>query len=301
MRDDVDEVLRRFGGVAERREFLRVMSRAAFDNEVRRGNLIAVYPRAYARAWDADLHALRIRAALVSVGGEAALSHLTALALWGLPVPDTASLHVTAYNPRHPRGVPGELVVHRTLLPLRPRAVDGLPVVCAEVALVTSWPLLVGSDQRAPLITASRKRLVSAQALGAVAERMTWVRGIRSFRELVGLVLSGCESEIELWGYRNVFAVPGLDDAVRQKVMRVAGKTYRIDLAYEQERLAVELDGRAYHSGREQWERDIRRDLDLATIGWQTLRLSHSRLTRDVAGCRRDVLSARAARRRLAG
>lgn len=300
VRDDVDEVLRRFGGVAERREFLRVLGRAAFDHEVRRGSLVAVFPRAYARPWDADPPAMRTRAALVSVGGDVALSHLTALAHWQLPTPPDAPLHVTAYNPRHPRGVPGQLVVHRTLLPLRPRELNGLPVVRPEVAIATSWPLLDGSAQRAPLITACRKRLVNDGMLTGVAERMTWIRGIRSFRDLVCLVLSGCESELELWGYGNVFAVPGLDDAMRQKVLRVAGKTYRVDMAYETERLAVELDGRAYHSSRDQWERDIRRDLDLATIGWQTLRLPHSRLTGDVAGCRRDVRAARAARHRHA-
>ena len=35
----------------------------------------------------------------------------------------------------------------------------------------------------------------------------------------------------------------------------------------------------------------IRRDVALATAGWQTLRLSHHRLTTDVTGCRRDVLA----------
>ncbi|WP_408649774.1 hypothetical protein [Jatrophihabitans sp.] len=53
----------------------------------------------------------------------------------------------------------------------------------------------------------------------------------------------------------------------------------------------MELDGRAYHAAPEQWERDIGRDVELATLGWQTIRLSHARLTRDVPGCRRDVLA----------
>jgi len=44
-------------------------------------------------------------------------------------------------------------------------------------------------------------------------------------------------------------------------------------------RLAVELDGAAWHGSREQRERDIRRDALLATVGWRTLRLGFTRLT----------------------
>lgn len=299
MREIMDGVLAGFGGVAGRREFLREVSRASFDDEVRQGHLIAIFPRAYARPWDVDLPDTRLRASLASVGGEVALSHVTALGQWGLPVAQDGPIHLTAYNPRHPRGVPNELVVHRTLLPLRPREVAGLPVVPVEVALVTSWPLLAGSQGRAPLIEASRRRLVSARSLAEVAEKMSWVRGIRQFREVVGLLLAGCESELELWGYTDVFDVPGLDDATRQRVVRVGGRIYRLDMAYEEQMLAVELDGRAYHAGTDRWEQDIARDLALATVGWQTIRLSHHRLTNDVAGCRRDVLAVRSARRGL--
>lgn len=121
--------------------------------------------------------------------------------------------------------------------------------------------------------------------------------GVRDLRRLVVDIAAGCESELELWGYRNVFAVPGLDHAVRQRVIVVVGQTYRADLAYEAERVLIELHGRAYHAAPDQWARDIARDLALATIGWQTVRLSHARLTGDVAAVRRDVLAVLAARR----
>jgi very-short-patch-repair endonuclease len=300
MRESIDHLLRTGGGVAAREQCLQVVSRCAFDDEVRRGHLVAIFPRAYARPWDVDQVDVRRRAALVSVGGEAALSHLTGLGMWELPAPAPAPLHVTAYNPRHPRGVPGELVVHRTLLPLDARTIDGLAVVRPEVAAVMSWPLLCGSDQRAPLLEGNRRRLLSPARAAALAEKMVYLKGIKQLRELLGLLLAGCESELELWGYTDVFNVPGLDDAQRQTVLRVGNRNYRIDVGYEAEKLAVELDGRAYHASPQQWERDIARDLALATIGWQPVRLSHHRLPHDVEGCRRDVLAVRAARRLLA-
>ena len=302
MDERIDRLLASTGGVAGRAELVRAVGRFALDNEVRRARLTAVFPRAYARPWDADQAGVRERAALVSVGGDVALSHLSALARWDLPVIDDAPIHVTAYQPRHPRGVRGELVVHRTLRPLAAAETDGVPVVRADEAIVSSWPLMSGAEQRAPLIVAARRGLVPPARIAPLADHAWWIRGIAGLRELVRLVLAGCESELELWGYTDVFDVAGLRDVTRQLVVRAGDRTYRLDMAYEEEMLAVELDGRRYHSGPEQWERDIARDLALATLGWQTIRFSHARLTSDVAGCRKDALAVRAARRRrLAG
>jgi very-short-patch-repair endonuclease len=75
------------------------------------------------------------------------------------------------------------------------------------------------------------------------------------------------------------------------------GRRYRVDLGFEEERVAVEMDGERWHSTPQQRERDRRRDAALAAIGWVVLRLSHDRLHRDVGGCRSDVLAALAARR----
>ncbi len=274
------------------------LGRHPFDNAVKTGRLAAVFPRVYAYPWDADLPDVRRRAALLSVGGDAALSHLSALALRDLPVPQDEILHVTAYLPRHPRGVPGEVCVHRTRMPLDAVEIDGVPVTRIEKSLTTSWGLLFGPERRAPVIEAARRRLLSPARLITEVERSWWIKDIRALRELVGLLAAGCESELELWGYTGVFDVPGLNDANRQRVARVDGHAYRLDMAYDEEMLVVELDGRAFHASTEQWERDIQRDLALAKLGWQTIRLPHRRLFGDVAGCRRDVLEVRDARRR---
>ncbi len=94
-----------------------------------------------------------------------------------------------------------------------------------------------------------------------------------------------------------MFDVPGLRHARPQKRLYVNGRRYRLDLAYEAERVVVEMDGSQYHSSEEQRERDRRRDAALATLDWLTLRFSHRRLHSDVAGCRQDTLATLAARR----
>ena len=54
-------------------------------------------------------------------------------------------------------------------------------------------------------------------------------------------------------------------------------------------RVAVELDGAAFHGSREARERDLRRDTALAAAGWIVLRFSYARLIADPDGCRREI------------
>jgi very-short-patch-repair endonuclease len=88
---------------------------------------------------------------------------------------------------------------------------------------------------------------------------------------------------------------------VQQRRVSVGAEMFLLDAAYDEVKLAVEMDGAAWHGSREQRERDIRRDALLATIGWQTLRFGYRRLTTAPEGCRRDILAAYNARRRLFG
>jgi very-short-patch-repair endonuclease len=81
----------------------------------------------------------------------------------------------------------------------------------------------------------------------------------------------------------SVFDQPEFRHARWHLPIRTRLDSYRIDVGFEAEKLAVELDGRAYHAATDQWERDIRRDLELATLGWQTVRLPHATLHREAS------------------
>lgn len=298
--DPVDAALARYGRVASRAMLRRQgLARHTVDNEIRRGGLVRILPRTHCRPWDADDIGTRERAALTCVGAPAALSHLTALRRWQLLPRAPESVHVTVPFGRNPRSTDA-LVVHRTRRFPPVVRLDRLVTVAAEAAIATSWPILDVRERRGPAIEAVRSRLVNPVGLRAAVERLPRLEGRRDLLHLVDLLEAGCESELEIWGYLGVFDVPGLRHATRQRVLRVRGETYRVDLAYDDERVAVELDGDRFHSTPAQRERDRRRDAALASIGWLTLRFSHARLHDDVAGCRRDTL-ATLARRRPAG
>jgi very-short-patch-repair endonuclease len=297
MRPAIDEVLRRLDGAASRAQLRTVVSRNELDDEVRRGRLIALFPRAYCRPWDADQPSVRARAAVASVGWPVALSHLTGLRVYDLAAPDTDTVHVTTTVQRHPVGRVPRLVVHRTRVPTPVRQIRGLPVVAPALAVVRSWPLVAGPDRRAAAIAACRNGLVTPSELAAAADRAIGMPGRTELIALIDLLAAGCESELEIWGYLGVFNVPGLDHAKRQLRVTIGRTRYRLDQAYEEEQVAVELDGDRYHAGRDRREYDRRRDAALAAAGWLTLRFSHERLHHDVAGCRRDTLATLAARR----
>ncbi len=288
MYPDLDAILEAHGGACSRAQLLAVMSEARLGNEIRGRRLSRVFPRAYARPWRVDEVDVREKAAIVSVGAPVAISHTTALRRWGATIDDSEPLHVTIPATRRVQNAPG-LVIHRTHQRLSCVERRGVLTALPEYAATQAWA--VSPQGRAHLIETVRLRLTTPARIRSVAEAATRLPRRGELLRLVDLLAGGCESELEIWGHLRVFDAPGLRHGRQQVVVRVAGHRYRIDRAYEAEKVAVELDGDRFHSTREQRERDRRRDVALATIGWLTVRFSHSRLTRDPNGCQRELLA----------
>ena len=265
------------------------------------GRLHRLYPGIYALPATSRTWRARLEAAVDATRG--VISHRSALALWEL-APPAADVHVTVEFSRSARGSAG-LVLHRTR-ELRDtiRRVDGLPVSCAERAVVDSWGSpggLVPAERRAAAIGAVRRRLCRPDQLLDEVARRPCLRGRSSLLQLITLLDDGCQSELEIWGCLNVLRAPGMPRFVQQRRIAVGSETFSLDAAYEEVKLAVEMDGAAWHGSRAQRERDIRRDALLATVGWQTLRFGFTRLTREPDTCRREIRGAYDARPRLIG
>ena len=184
------------------------------------------------------------------------------------------------------------------------RRVAGLPVTSVERAVVAAWgssaPQL-RAEIRAAAITAVRRRIAMPAELQYQLGRSTRLAGRAELSRLVGLLADGCQSELEIWGCLHVLRAPGMPTFVHQRRVVVGRETFVVDAACEESMLAVEMDGAAWHGSRQQRERDIRRDSLLATVGWQTLRYSFTRLTRSPEDCRRDIRAVHSARLRLLG
>ncbi|MEJ5869247.1 DUF559 domain-containing protein [Pseudokineococcus sp. 5B2Z-1] len=296
----VDEARRR-GGVAGRAAVVGATSAEALDWAARAGRLVRALPRTYLLPDELESWPSRCRAATEYAGPGAAVSHLSALRLWGLPVPETGAVDVVVDHARRPRAgatAPVPVRVHRTRRPRRTWQREGLPVVPLEEAVVASWPLLQQDAQRALALVAVQRRLTTPGRLAAELARHPRLPGRAALCHLVGLLEAGCTSELELWGHQVVFTGARFSTWRWQAPLSVRGRSVVLDLFDDEALLAVELDGRAYHDGPQQRERDLARDALVAEAGVVTLRFPHRRLSIDPEGCREQAWRVSVVRRR---
>jgi very-short-patch-repair endonuclease len=61
--------------------------------------------------------------------------------------------------------------------------------------------------------------------------------------------------------------------------VRIGG--YEVDFVWREQKLVVEVDGFAYHSTREAFERDRRKDADLRALGLRTTRITYRQIAHE--------------------
>ncbi len=289
-------------GVVRSEDVLRYVDRHTVARWVRRGRLVRPHPGVLVLPEREDEWSTRALAGVLATGG--VLSHWSALALWRRG-PATGPVHVSVSSARRALRSPG-LVVHRVRL-LDADRLGGLPVTGLPRAVVDSWGLALGAGgrvrdvetARSAVITTVRERQVRpAELRSAVAARPA-LPGRAELLRLVTMVEGGSHSELEIWGVDHVLDGPGMPRYERQLPVALPHGNVRLDAAVPHLRVAIELDGAAFHGDPAARERDIRRDVALAALGWVVLRFSYRRLTREPDACRREIRQVCAARRAL--
>lgn len=296
-------------GVVAQNTALARVGASALTHAVKRRLLVRVLPAVYVLAGLDQDPATVLRAALAYAGPEAALSHLSALRAWYLPVPavlppDVLPDHVSVPATLRPRAVT-PVQFHRSDRLLDPdrRVVvrAGLPIVRLERAIVESWPMLRNDARRAPAIVAVRQRMTTPRRIRQALGELPKLRDRRRLHELLDLLEQGCHSELEIWGHLEVFQHPSLPVARGQVPVRVGGRTVYLDRLFDAELVNVELDGRKYHASLTDRERDLRRDTLLAAKGLLVVRYGHDRIVHDPALVRAELREILEVRRRQLG
>lgn len=281
-----------------RRQLLERLPVVVLDGHIGRRNLARVFPHVYRlRDSPVDEHTL-LRAALLHAGPVAALSHTTALAVWGLHTLGRP-LHLTVDQGLKRAGAP-DLVVHRRLRfdPHSAQCVErrGLRITALPRTIIDSWPLLPIQDRRPLALDVARQGLVTATQLrDALAERPN-VGGRRTLQQTIDLVEDGCQSELEAHGVLNVFRHRSLPPSIGQYRVELPTGRIKLDRAWPEVKLAVELDGTAHHTSPEDRRKDLARDRALAALGWVVLRFTYADVLRDPDGVRAKVLEVYRAR-----
>lgn len=302
----LEAALLRHDGVLTWSAALRWAPEHVLCHAVRAGHVAVPFRRALMHPSVGDQRPAMYRAALACAGPGAALSHTTALAVWGLAADNGGEVHLMTGPQRRVR-VRG-LVAHRRagFVAEPPQVVvrAGVPVTALERSVVDAWGQLavVGSDvRRAPLLRAVNSRMTTPTRVAEVLDRSARLRGRSELSGLLAKLRAGCRSELELWGYDRVFTGPGMPVVRWQVPVTVAGQTWYLDVLHEPSRTNFELDGTRWHADPRQREHDLRRDAALATLAIHSVRYSHDRLTREPERVRREILAIIAARSGIAG
>lgn len=264
MNDDLRRLLDEQGGVVTSAQALAFLTRRSLEAELKTGGLQRIWYGIYGRG-DVDIRS-RLRGLDLATGTTVAVCLGTAAAAYGFDTEETIELHVLNPSGGQLRSADG-LVVHRR---------DGAPLtlVAGRPATAPGWTAIeVARGLRRPralatLDAALRSRTCSRVDLSEALERQVGRRGIVGVRELLPLAAPEAESPMESEA-RLVMIDGGLPTPVLQyEVVDTNGRTWRLDFAWPEYRVAAEYDGVVWHSGPSAFFRDRRRSAALGDLGW---------------------------------
>jgi very-short-patch-repair endonuclease len=157
--------------------------------------------------------------------------------------------------------------------------IEGLPVTSAgrtildSAAVAYRWQVEAALDDalRRKLITVDDMWRILAKSGGRGRKGSALVRALLEERD-DGRPRSHSKLEIKL---DRLLRSSHVAPYFRQfEVMTRSGVPADIDFAWPEAKLAVEVDGYRWHSGRRQWQSDMQRQNALAEVGWLVLRFS---------------------------
>lgn len=211
----------------------------------------------------------------------AAYSGRTAAMLMGAPLPYRlrSPLPLEVAMPRPGRALRAAGVAGRSLTLLEPpRAVRGVPVVSPPDLWVRMASELTVGELVAlgDFLIHRGAAWTDPVALGRAIEVLR--ARSRPLRTALGLLDENAESAPES-EVRVCLVQAGLSGFVANLPVVVGGRSYRLDIAFPRERVAIEYQG-DYHRDPLQWRRDMSRRARLEAAGWIVIEINHDDLQR---------------------
>ncbi len=203
--------------------------------------------------------------------------------LGGWDVPGSELLFIDADH--RPAGIPGTRLIRRIPSEVTRRR-DGLRLAHRLDALADTLIHAPGAWAADLLDLSLQRRWIDVATLDrVVAERAGHGhRGVGVLRHLRARAASGSRSEAEhrmAVLLRHVSGTWVANYTVRDPQRRIVAE---IDFANRQHRIAIEVDGRAFHTDHRSFERDRVRQNILVLLGWTILRFTWEQIINDPAG-----------------
>ena len=248
------------------------VGRTAVSRRVTSGRWERVLPRVYRDALVPPSPMQDALAAVLWAGDSAVASHVTTGSLMGLDGVGGTRAHLWVPASRAPRSP--LVVVHRgEVEAVDRRRIGPVPVTSPARTLIDLASVLDDEDLVAAVEDAIHRGLTTpmsiARRLGALGGTgragSTRLRAILDDRGSEAAAAS--RLEVRIW---RTLRAAGLRP-VRQHPVRVGDRTYRVDCAFPQWRLAVEGMGDRFHRSPRQRRDDRQRLADLASVWWRVL------------------------------
>ncbi len=283
-------------GLVSRKQCLDLGLRPhSIDRRVASGRWSVARPGVYAIAGSPPSWEQAVLAVCLAGGDDTFASHLTAAKLWGFDVAAEPRIHVLSTRARRIR-LEGVTAHRSILLPQLDRTRRRrIPTTTAARTLVevsgSLGPWVSGSWLDAGI----RRRIVRLSDLRGCVARLAGPgrRKLSVIRSVLLTRLPGYDPGDSNLEVRALVALrdAGLPPPVQQHRVTVAGRRCRIDLAYPEAKLAIELDGWAWHGNRTAFDADRARANELEAAGWHVFRFTSTTSEADIVRVIRTALT----------
>jgi hypothetical protein len=267
----IAEIARRQNGNITREQLLDAgLGAKAIAYRARVGRLFRVHSGVYAVGAPPDTPLEHATAAVLACGEGAALSHGSALALWGLAKRWPRPPHVAVAADRRPAGI---AVHHLKLTRADLRVHFGIRVTGpARTLLDCAWILPENVLTRA-VNDALRSPYMTEGQLADACRRHPHHRGRAFMLPVVETPAGPTRSQFEdvFLRFCRRFGLP-------RPLVNARVHGYEVDAYFRDEGVIVELDGWDFHRSRGSFERDRDRDANLLAAGLVTVRITWQRL-----------------------
>jgi very-short-patch-repair endonuclease len=263
-------------GLVTRAQALAVMSPSALDRWLRTRRLDPMRRGVYRMAGTPESWEQQLLAACLAAGPEARASIRSAAALYELEGYGPVLLEITHFGAR-PSPMSGVVLHETSVFDIgHVTRIAGIPATSVARTLCD----LTAVERRPWVIEravdeALRRKLVRLDDIAAVADLLEG-RGRRRctmMREILDRRSPGYdpgESDPER-RIADLLVRAGLPAPTMQHGVEIGGRRYRIDLCYQDARIAIEFDSWQFHSGRRAFDEDRARANQLVLLGFVVL------------------------------
>jgi very-short-patch-repair endonuclease len=268
-------------GYVTRPQLLRLgLSQRAITRLIQKRDLIRVHAGVYAVGHVDRTPIALAHAAVLACGPEAALSHLSAAALWGIrpnwPLRPEISVPVKRTRPK--------IRTHRC----QPFTDDeitvnyGMPVTTVMRTIVDISPRLTDREFVRAVNDARRAHHLKPSTLITLLQRSQ--RAKRLIDPTQNATRSQAEDDFMTWIKRHKLPVPKIN---------VNPNGHEVDAVFEEQKVIIELDGWTFHNDYDSFRTDRTRDRISAANGYLPLRYTPADLTTEEATRLRKILISR--------